>query len=263
MSDQQNHKEFKVLLVEDNPGDAFLAKFYLEESNTETESFTVEHAEELHDAYNKMEATHFDIVLLDLNLPDSAGLDTLRNLLDKYPDYLVIVLTGTFDEKLGLEAVQSGAQDFLAKGRYDSKVLSSSIRYAIGRSNLDKKEADFKEEFELNRWRMNFIERTLGVRYAEFFESGEPAQVSENLLKSWGISELSELTLDSFISRFQQSDDLKQILASLKSNGEHQPIAISESAGEGQFDGGVDKSRCPIRKQDMIRFLLRPIHAHV
>jgi DNA-binding response OmpR family regulator len=259
MSSQDNHKEFKVLLVEDNPGDAFLVKFYLEESNSESETFQVEHAEELHAAYAKMDASAFDIVLLDLNLPDSSGLATLRSLLEKYPDYLVIVLTGTFDEKLGMEAVQSGAQDFLSKGRYDSKVLSSSIRYAIGRSNLDKKEADYREEFELNRWRMNFLERTLGVRYAEFFESGDAAQVSENLLKGWGISDLSELNLESFLNRFDQAEELRSIVADLNSNGEHKSIAISESEGKGKFDGGVDKSRCPVRKKDMIRFLLRPI----
>jgi diguanylate cyclase (GGDEF)-like protein len=77
-----------------------------------------------------------DVILTDLNLPDSHGLDTLAELIEKNPEVPIIVLSGIEDEKLALSAVKSGAQDYLIKGQIDYERLIRSIRYSIERHHL-------------------------------------------------------------------------------------------------------------------------------
>jgi len=105
------NKPLNVLVVEDDEGDAFLIKFYLGESVNY--KFTFNHAKDMHSAHQLMAEQTFDIILMDLNLPDSNGLDTIKSFIENYPNSLVIVLTGLIDEKTGLEAVKVGAQDYL------------------------------------------------------------------------------------------------------------------------------------------------------
>lgn len=130
----------RILLVEDNPGDARL----LRETLREAEGFPFEmaHAERLGQAAGMLAGSPADVVLLDLSLPDAHGLDTVRRMLDAAPDIPIIVLTGTDDERLALQAVHAGAQDYLAKGRVDGPLLARSIRYAIERKRLERERAD-------------------------------------------------------------------------------------------------------------------------
>jgi signal transduction histidine kinase len=130
----------RILLVEDNPGDARL----LRETLREAEGFPFEmaHAERLAQAAGMLAAHAADVVLLDLSLPDAHGLDTVRRMLEAAPDLPIIVLTGTDDERLALQAVHAGAQDYLAKGRVDGPLLARSIRYAIERKRLERERAD-------------------------------------------------------------------------------------------------------------------------
>jgi len=123
-----------VLVVEDNPGDARLLREYLRESGPIT--FELTHAERLRDALKFMTLQDFDVVMLDLSLPDSQGLDTLRAVHRQVPDVPVVVLTGFADDVAALRAVQEGAQDYLIKGNVDSNLLVRSIRYAIDRNRM-------------------------------------------------------------------------------------------------------------------------------
>jgi len=129
--------ELKILLIEDTPGDAFLIKFYLGESISH--KFDFNHVDTLEKAFEKLRENQYDIILMDLNLPDSVGLESVKKLIETFPNNLVIVLTGLIDERVGLEAVRYGAQDFLVKGKFDSKVLVSSIIFSYERYNLNKK----------------------------------------------------------------------------------------------------------------------------
>lgn len=130
-------KPIKLLLIEDNPGDARLIREML--SEIPNAHFVLEHAGTLHDGLKRLSSTtDVDVVLLDLSLPDSRGIETFQQLepvLDLYP---VIVLTGLADETMGTNAVQAGAQDYLLKGRVDGNLLARSIRYAIERQRLVK-----------------------------------------------------------------------------------------------------------------------------
>jgi len=131
----------RILLVEDNPGDARLIEYTLREGAT-TAACAVKLAGTLSDSLDMLrrgaaDGQRFGLVLLDLNLPDSRGLETLCAVRTADPLLPVIVLTGADDEELGLEAIKAGAQDFLVKGRVGVDSLSRAIRYAIERSRID------------------------------------------------------------------------------------------------------------------------------
>jgi len=123
----------RTLLVEDNPGDAFLVQEQLSQAGC---FFDVRSADHLSAAFDSVKHTQPDVVLLDLNLPDSQGTDTIRKMVQKVPNVPVLVLTGQDDEELALKAVQEGAQDYLLKSHLDRRHLVRAIKYAIERQSL-------------------------------------------------------------------------------------------------------------------------------
>lgn len=122
-----------ILLVEDNPSDVQLIQEYLEDE--QQYDFKCFEADSLKTAFEILSHRDFDAVLLDLNLPDSAGLDTVRRIVNQLPDTAVVVLTGVDDAELALKAVRYGAQDFIEKSQIVKSTLAKSIRYAIERKN--------------------------------------------------------------------------------------------------------------------------------
>ena len=96
----------------------------------------IECADRLTAACERLACGSFDVVLSDLTLPDSQGLDTFLGVHDRYPDIPVIVLTASNDVQLALRAVQEGAQDYLVKGQFDDSLLVRAIRYSIERQKL-------------------------------------------------------------------------------------------------------------------------------
>ena len=127
-------KPLNILLIEDNPGDARIVEILLDDSDLPQCRIT--HCQTLGEGVNKLLENDFDVVLLDLSLPDSRGFETLERLISAKPDVNVVVMTGYTDKALGLNAVKAGAQDFLTKGGFDSEILSKTIRYAIERKNV-------------------------------------------------------------------------------------------------------------------------------
>jgi len=136
-----------VLLVEDSPTDALLIR----EALADVMEFapSVVHTPELSGAISCLHAGHFDVVLLDLGLPDSQGLDTFRALHLHKPDAPVLVLTGLDDMSSGLLAIQDGAQDYLLKREINPMLLSRAIRYAIERQRVSAVLAASEERFQL------------------------------------------------------------------------------------------------------------------
>ena len=123
-----------VLVIEDNPGDARLVEFYLKEDPARP--FKVAKASRLSEGLETLRTEAIDVVLLDLSLPDSFGMDTLARL-RAASSVPVVVLTGTADEGIALEALRQGAQDYLVKGQGDGELVRRAIRYAIGRYQAD------------------------------------------------------------------------------------------------------------------------------
>ncbi len=125
----------KILLIEDNPGDYLILKKMLKE--TEYTTFKLTHSLKLKDGLQILQNNKFDVIILDLNLPDSEGLDTFLQILSKHPELPIIILTGLSDEEMGVNAVKQGAQDYLVKGEFNGKLLARSINYAIERKRLE------------------------------------------------------------------------------------------------------------------------------
>jgi diguanylate cyclase (GGDEF)-like protein len=123
--------KISVLHVEDNRGDARLMKEYLRDAGPV--EFDVAVIGRLDEALRCLESVRFDVILLDLSLPDAQGLDAVRRLCDSVPDYPIVVLTGLDDESLAIRAVQAGAEDYLIKGRLDGASCVRALRYAIER----------------------------------------------------------------------------------------------------------------------------------
>ena len=120
-----------VLLVEDNPADADLIKEYLAEDSRY--DYAVLEAQTLAGALEVLKGEDTDVVLLDLSLPDSSGLDTVRSLITDYPQMVIIVLTGLKDQQMALQAVRFGAQDYIEKDQLTPVLLHRAIAYGVQR----------------------------------------------------------------------------------------------------------------------------------
>jgi signal transduction histidine kinase len=141
----------RVLLIENNPGDADLVRLRLVESQSEVQ---VNCVSRLSDALVCLDVETPSLVLLELNLPDSHGAETFRRILQKAPNVPVVILSGQDDEALALKAVHMGVQDYLVKGDITSKQLGRALRYAVERQGLlrsleitRKQQLEFKNQF--------------------------------------------------------------------------------------------------------------------
>jgi signal transduction histidine kinase len=140
-------KQIKVLLVEDNPGDVRLIQEMLSESRDF--SFDLECADRLSPGLERLDASGIDVILLDLGLPDSLGLDTFTRVRDQAPQVPIVMLTNLDDKTLAVEAVKEGAQDYLIKGQVDNSLLVRSIQYAIERKRAEESLKKAHEELEI------------------------------------------------------------------------------------------------------------------
>jgi len=127
-------EKIRILLIEDNPGDARLIRELLAEGGGA--SFFLEHADRLSTGLTRLAQGNIDVILLDLSLPDSHGLDGLGKILAQTQAVPIVVLSGLKDEAVAIKAVQGGAQDYLVKGNIDSSLLVRSLHYAIERQRL-------------------------------------------------------------------------------------------------------------------------------
>jgi len=123
-----------LLMLEDDPLAAKLVRLVLQRHMGRR--IRLDQESTLEGAIKAAQSYHYDVVLVDLNLPDSEGLQTLERFLDEVPDAAVVVLTGNEDEGEGLRAVQLGAQDYLVKGDYNPRVLMRTLGYAKERHRI-------------------------------------------------------------------------------------------------------------------------------
>jgi DNA-binding NarL/FixJ family response regulator/signal transduction histidine kinase len=132
------HETIRLLLVNGRPADARLIRTGLGAANLR--SIEIARVAGLEEARARLAVAEPDVVLLDLNLPDSQGLATLHSLLEAAPNVPVIVLTRRDDEQLALEALQAGAEDFLAERELAGGALLRSVRFAISRKRKQRRE---------------------------------------------------------------------------------------------------------------------------
>ena len=134
--------------MEDNPGDRRLIREMLAEASDVT--FRVQYADRLQTAMQYLGQSEVEVVLLDLGLPDSQGLETLRKVYAQVSGMPIVVLTGLNDEVIGVQAINEGAQDYLIKGQVDMQLLGRTIRYAIERKQAEERERRLQLQLSLS-----------------------------------------------------------------------------------------------------------------
>jgi len=134
----------RILLIEDNPGDARLIHEYL--TDLKDVEFNLSTSDKLQKGLDILESEFIDVVLLDLNLPDSKGLVSVEKIFDIAPNIPIIILTGLNDENTAISAVKMGAQDYLVKDKVESELLIRSIKYAIERKRSEEEHQKLLEQ---------------------------------------------------------------------------------------------------------------------
>lgn len=165
--------EIDVLLIEDSRAEArLLQEMLAAQQAPKSRPFHLLHVTRLETALERIRQNAFDVVLLDLSLPDSQGLATLKTLINRAPTLPVVVLTNTNDDELALEAVRQGAQDYLVKRQVSTSVLVRSLCYAIERKQVaealrtlnqaleirvQERTAELLKAKELNQFQTEFV----------------------------------------------------------------------------------------------------------
>lgn len=160
----------KILLIEDNLAEARLLQEFLKQA--QSKEFSLVHVQRLRDAFHELNQQNYDVILLDLTLPDSQGLSSLPLLISQAPSTPIVVLTNTNDEELAIEAVREGAQDYLVKRQVNPDVLVRSVQYAIARkqvleqlrtvnqtleTTVEKRTAELEKAQELYQFKSDFV----------------------------------------------------------------------------------------------------------
>lgn len=138
-----------LLLVEDSPTDSKLIQKML--SKADGNIFKVTSSSSLSGALKILKKDSFDITLLDLNLPDSTGLNTLHRLIKKHPDTPIVVISGISDQVIGFQAETMGAQEYLVKGHYDKWLLQKTIRDVVHLKRFKIKQRQHAEDLDRNK----------------------------------------------------------------------------------------------------------------
>lgn len=153
-----NYLKTRILIVEDNLQDFIIFKELL--SHIRDFFIQIEHADSLENALSKLETSAYDIVFLDLFLPDSYGQDTF-SAVQKVTASPVVILSGLSDKKIALDIVKQGAQDYIVKGEFDSNLLEKAIVYSIERKK-------YQEILEESERRSRSIFESIGIAIAEY-----------------------------------------------------------------------------------------------
>jgi signal transduction histidine kinase len=148
--------KISILLVEDNPGDARLTRELLAE--VPSFEFELEHADTMAKAITVLTGRKIDVVLLDLSLPDSHGVDGIAAVQRVSPTTPIVVLTGRSDDGVAIDVLQAGAEDYLIKGMGDGQLMVRAIRYSIERARGRLLLLDAKTKAEIaNRTKTEFL----------------------------------------------------------------------------------------------------------
>jgi len=195
-------KIINILLIEDNPDDVKFTEIQL---NT---IFGRSHTLQVSDYFSKglqlLESSIFDIIILDLTLPDANGLDGLKKLLEHHSKCPILILTGFADESLGIEAVQLGAQDYLIKGKASTHSIKRAINYGIERSRLTNQLAENIKKVEAGKARQEFFAAL----------SHEIRTPLNGIIGFTNVLLKEELTLNQkkYLESIKQSGDILQVL---------------------------------------------------
>ena len=198
-----NKKVLSLLVVEDNPSDFLIIEQMLR--SVGEPAFTILHASNCETAESLLLNNSFDLILLDLMLPDSEGIDSFFRIKSSSKQQPILILSGVKDSELALKAVQNGAQDYLMKGDFDDKWLVKSIQYAVERHRLET-EALQKDQL----YRHLFEENPLAYFIWNPFDKSI-LYANKAATEKYGYTDQEWQKL-SFDQLFEQSDNLSKVL---------------------------------------------------
>ncbi|NJL53532.1 MAG: response regulator [Hydrococcus sp. SU_1_0] len=230
-----NQKLFNVLLVEDNLGDAFLIQEQFK--SAKTFEYSIVHVDYLKKAITYLEQSPCDVILLDLSLPDSQGIETLKTIATKALQIPIVILTGTNDEGLAIQAVRQGAQDYFVKGQVMGKVLIHALHYAIERKLIE-------EQLKTRTYQLEALNQELeAFSYTVSHDLRNPLTVIKGmatlLKQKYDLEQRNEQEQHFLKHICDSSDRMEQIIEDLlilsqvkKSELEIKPINLSDLARE-------------------------------
>ncbi|MGJ5674840.1 MAG: response regulator [Nostochopsis sp.] len=224
----------KILLVEDNPGDVRLLQEFL--WDVTTAQFQLTPVERLEQTLKLLNQESFDVILLDLSLPDSQGLETFITLHHQAPAIPIIVLTGLDDENLALRAMQQGAQDYLVKGQVSGDLLVRCMRYAIERQRIEEALRQSEERFRvaLKNSPIVVFNQDKELRYTWVYNTS-PGFINEEIL---GKQDLDIIA----VAEGQILFDIKQRVLST-GIGIREEVSINTAQGIRYFDLTIEPLR--------------------
>ena len=215
-----------VLTIEDNLGDARLIEEMLKEAKRAQFIF-IQHTT-LSGGLEELLSNKIDIILLDLNLPDCTGLDTISIIHEKVNTIPIIILTGRVDEELAIQSLKLGMQDYLVKGKIDSELLERSILYALGRQQvmqeLDVSKKEIQEAFQRANFykdifahdMSNILQGILSVAQITKLQLGKTLDPNE-ILDIIGIIENQIIRGSKLISNVRKLSEIEEFVEPLKS----------------------------------------------
>ena len=237
----------KILLIEDNLGDARLIREMLSEAVDMR--IELEYADQLSSGLEQLAVKEIDLLLLDLSLPDSQGLDVCIRTRNQAPHVPIVVLTGLDDEKMAMKTLQIGAQDYLVKGQVDSRLLLRSIRYAIERKQAEEQLQHSQLLSSLGKMTAGIaheVNNPLGsiLLYTELLMSGDlPQQIKKDLRVIHDESKRAVKIITALLTysrkmkpemrRFNLNELLKKVLAIRQYEEKVQNITVSTNLQRG------------------------------
>lgn len=217
-----------ILIIEDNPSDSFLIEQMLSSSDLVIEKIFT--SERLDEGIQLLKQNSISIVLSDLSLPDSFGMETFLKIRRHSSQIPIIILTGLSDSKMALEALKKGAQDYLVKGEFNTSFLVKSILYSIERKKVEERvlisEEKYRQIFYQNPFPMWITDK----------ETLQILEVNESAIKKYGYSreEFLDLTLEDiqkFCTDFSllalPSNQPRDLWSHFKKNGEEMIVEFT------------------------------------
>lgn len=232
-------KALRFLIVEDDIVDRKLLERLLAKSSLDVA--TVEYADRLSTALETLSRSSFDVVLLDLGLPDSRGTESVINIQSRAPHVPIIVLSGLDDEATATSAVQKGVQDYLIKGQVDSTLLMRSVRYA-----LERKKAERQLQATEHRYRTIFDNSAVAIMMVD----KEERLVSWNQFTEQLLGMTDEELLGRSVKSLYPDSEWQRIRAmSVRQKGMQHHLETKMYRGEGDLID-VDISLSVLRDAD-------------